>query len=125
MLFILSETEKNIMELLWDNQRWMAGSEFWEYFNANGKPCKRQTINTYLTRMVDKGILVKNDKKYMYVYTKKEWEERKANELLKNLFDGSLKKFVVALTGNKKISKKEAEELKEYLNKLDEKDGSP
>lgn len=122
MFFNLSETEKNILELLWKNQRWMSGAEFWEYFNANGKTSKRQTINTYLSRMVEKGILIKYEKKYMYTYTRKEWEEKKAHEILSTLFDGSLKSFIVALTGNKKISKEEADELKEYLNNFDEKD---
>lgn len=124
MFFNLSETEKNILELLWKKQCWMSGAEFWEYFNANGKPSKRQTINTYLSRMVDKGILIKHGTKYMYVHSRTEWEEKKAHEILSTLFDGSLKKFVVALTGNKKISQKDAEELRAYLNKFDGKDDS-
>ncbi len=124
MDFFLSETEQIILDLLWQNQRWMQGVEFWEYFNKNIKSSKRQTINTYLTRMVEKGLLVKNGKKYMYTYTKKEWEEKKANEILNTMYEGSLKKFITALTGNKKIDKKEAESLKNYLNQFNDDDPS-
>lgn len=119
MRFILSSTEQKIMELLWKNQRWMSGAEFWEYFNSNGQSCKRQTINTYLFRMAQKGLLVKNEKKYMYVYTKEEFDEKKAKEVLDTLYEGSFKKFLFALTGNKKINSNEAAELKEYLDKFD------
>ena len=122
MKFFLSKTEQAILNLLWENQHWMSGVEFWEYFNANGKPCKRQTINTYLTRMTDKGILVKNEKKYMYTYKKEEWEQKKANEVLSTMFDDSFKNFFVALIGSRKLSKKEVDELKEYLDHLEEND---
>ena len=120
MKFFLSKTEQAILNLLWKNQRWMSGVEFWKYFNSNGKPCKRQTINTYLTRMTDKGILVKNERKYMYTYKKEEWDQRKANEIITTMFDNSLKNFIVAITGSRKLSKKEAEELKEYLSQIEE-----
>ncbi len=120
MKFFLSKTEQAILNLLWKNQRWMSGVEFWKYFNANGKPCKRQTINTYLTRMTDKGILVKNERKYMYTYKKEEWDQKKANEIITTMFDNSLKNFIVAITGSRKLSKKEAEELKEYLSQIEE-----
>ncbi|WP_367568326.1 BlaI/MecI/CopY family transcriptional regulator [Lacrimispora sp.] len=119
MRFILSSTEQKIMELLWKNQKWMSGADFWEYFNSNGQNCKRQTINTYLSRMTQKGLLIKNEKKYMYAYTKEEFEEKKAEEVLNTLYEGSLEKFVFALTGNKKINSDEAAELKKYLDKFD------
>lgn len=124
MKFFLSETEQMILNLLWQEQRWMPGVEFWEYFNANGRPSKRQTVNTYLMRMVEKGILVKNEKKYMYAYTQEKWEEKKGEEILNTMFDGSLKKCFMALTGNKKLSKQDALELKEYLNQLTEEEHS-
>ncbi|MBE5981010.1 MAG: BlaI/MecI/CopY family transcriptional regulator [Paenibacillaceae bacterium] len=119
MKFNLSKTELEIMNLLWNKKQWLSGAEFWEYFNNRGKSSKRQTINTYLTRMVDKGILVKNDKLYMYAYTKEEFDRFKAKEILDTMYEGSFKKFVTALSGNDKITSEEAIELKEYLDKLE------
>lgn len=118
MKFELSETEREILNFLWDNGHWTSGAEFWDYFNSTGSSRKRQTINTYLTRMVDKGLLIKHDKKYMYRYNKKEFESKKAEEILITMYDGSFKKFLSALTGSKKINENEANDLKKYIDSL-------
>ena len=114
----LSKTEQEILELLWERNQWMSGANFWEYFNKNGKECKRSTVNTYLTRMTEKGLLIKNGTKYIYAYGRKEFEEQRAAGILDDLFNGSLKNFIGALDGGKRISHEEAEELKKYLDQI-------
>ncbi len=118
MLFDLSDTEKIILELSWEKKCWMAGAEFWSHLNERGGNFKRQTVNTYLSRMSDKGLLIKNKTKYIYAYTKEEFEEKRATEVLNTMYNGSLKNFLTALTGNIKISPDEAFELRNYLDKL-------
>jgi len=119
MRYHLTKMEEDIMELLWKNGKWMSGANFWEYFNHHGKPCERSTVNTYLSRMTEKGYLVKNGTKYIYAYTKEEFETKKAQEVLNVMYEGSLAKFVNAATGKKKISEKDAAELRKYLDSLD------
>lgn len=120
MKYILSsQTEQEILDYLWENKQWTSGAGFWVYFNEHGKVRKRQTVNTYLTRMVEKGLLVKNGTKYMYAFTKEEFEQKKAKEFIDTMYGGSLQNLVTALTGNKKINKKEKEDLKKYLDDLD------
>lgn len=119
MRFHLTKTEQDILELIWEKKQWMSGANFWEYFNSHGKACKRSTVCTYLTRMTDKGLLVKNGTKYIYAYTKEEFEEKKAIELLDTMYDGSLGNFLSALTAKKKLDEKETMELREYLDNLD------
>lgn len=118
MHFSLTNTEKDILELLWEKKAWMSGADFWDYFNQQGRNFKRQTVNTYLSRMTEKGLLVKNKTKYIYAYTREEFEEKRASEILDTMYKGSLKNFVVALTGNVKLSPDEAAELKDYLDSL-------
>ena len=118
MRFDLSETEKSILELSWSRKCWMAGAEFWSQLNEQGRSFKRQTVNTYLSRMSDKGLLIKNKTKYIYAFTKEEFEEKRAAEVLNTMYNGSLKNFLTALTGNIKISPDEASELRNYLDKL-------
>lgn len=120
MKFELSKTEQDILDLLWERGQWMSGSNFWEYFNSHGKICKRSTVNTYLTRMTAKGLLVKNGTKYIYAYTREEFEEKKAREILDTMYNGSLAKFISAFTGRKKLTSEEACQLKEYLNHFEE-----
>lgn len=118
MKYEISSNEQDILEVLWTTGQWTSGADFWEYFNSHNKQCKRQTVNTYLSRMTDKGLLVKNGKKYMYVFTREEFEAKKAEEILNTLYDGSIKKFVSALTGAKKINNDEAVKLKKYLDEF-------
>lgn len=120
MEFLISNAEKEVLEVLWHNKRWMSCSELVDHFNHNGKSWKRQTVNTFLTRLMEKGFVIKNGSKYIYSYTQEEFESKKANELVETLYDGSLKKFISALTGKTKIDKKYANELREYLESQSE-----
>lgn len=119
MRYSLSDTEQKILERLWDTKKWTSGAEFWEYFNSHVKLSKRQTVNTYLSRMTDKGLLVKNGTAYMYAFTKEEFERKKAEDIIDSMYHGSLKKFVSALNGTKKLNQQEKEELKVYLDELE------
>ncbi len=116
MKYSLSNTEQMIMERLWEIKKWTTGAEFWEYFNSKGKSSKRQTVNTYLARMTEKGLLVKNGTAYMYAFTREEYEQRRAKDILDSMYHGSLKKFVAALNGAKRLNQQEKEELKAYLD---------
>lgn len=118
MNYNLSDTEQMILERLWEIKKWTTGAEFWEYLNSKGRSAKRQTVNTYLARMTEKGLLAKNGTAYMYVFTREEYEEKKAKDVLDSMYNGSLKKFVAALNGTKKLNQKEKEELKAYLDEL-------
>lgn len=120
MEFMLSNAEKEVLEVLWQNKRWTSCSELVEHFNQHGKDWKRQTVNTFLTRLMEKGLVVKNGRKYIYAYTPEEFESKKAAALVETLYGGSLKNFISALTGKKKLDKKYADELREYLDTLDD-----
>lgn len=114
-----NDSEKEIMSYLWKTGQWTSGAEFWAFFNQKGKVIGRQAVNSYLARMVDKGLLVKNGKKFMYVYTEAEYEQRRTKEILDTVYGGSTKKFLsAALTGGKRLTKEEASELIELLNDL-------
>lgn len=116
MKFTLSNMEKDIMELFWEQRKWMSGANIWEIFNEKGKEHRRTTINTYLTRMTEKGLLVKNGTKYIYRYSKEEFRQKQADEILENMYDGSLAAFISAFLGKKKINKEDSEALKKYLD---------
>lgn len=120
MNFELTNAEKEIMDVLWSLKRWTTCSELVEHFNTTGKCWKRQTVNTFLTHLAEKGLVIKNGRKYIYAYTKEEFGSEKAAELVDTLYDGSLKKFISALTGKNKLNQKYADELREYLDSLKE-----
>lgn len=118
-MFNLSQTEQEILEYLWKDAQWHTSVDFWEHFNSIGRPCKRQAIHSYLTRMEAKGLLIKNNKKFIYAYTRDEFEQKKAQEILDTMYDGSVKKMMVALAGNKRLSREDANEMRNFLDELE------
>lgn len=118
MVFQLNPTETVIMELFWEKDTWLSGADVWRYFNTCIKKSERSTVNTFLSRMEEKGLLIKQNRKYKYAYTRQELETKKAEEVLATMYDGSLSKFLVALGGSKKMSQEEMKELNDYLEQL-------
>ena len=60
MKYELSRTEEQIMDFLWTNNRPVKTGEIMDYFTENkGKEWKRQTLNTLLIRLEEKGVIVR------------------------------------------------------------------
>ncbi|MCI9359559.1 MAG: BlaI/MecI/CopY family transcriptional regulator [Hungatella sp.] len=112
----LTSAEQAIMSALWEGKHWMTINELIECCSHLGKTWKRQTVNTFLTRLIEKGLVVKNGRKYIYAYSKEEYEAQKASQLLDTFYNGSLRNFVVALSGNCSLDAQDIKELREYLD---------
>ena len=119
----LSATEMEIMEFLWDTNKKLSASEILKYFNDNkSKNWKKQTLNTFLVKLIEKGALqydVSKNKKYYYPtaqsQTKTEHIKHWTQSFIQNTFDGSLYHFLYAFTGGSPLSENDADELKKYL----------
>lgn len=56
----LSKTEYEIMEYFWEMGDKYTFGELMKYFNENlDKNWKKQTLNTFLSRLIEKGLLKK------------------------------------------------------------------
>ena len=118
--FDVSETEREILEYLWENPQGVLSREMLEYFNeVKKKEWKKQTLNTFLLRLAEKGLIegkAQGVKKiYQAVYDIKEFEAKKAESILENNYGGSVRNFVMALTGGEKIDKAMADDLRKML----------
>lgn len=111
----LSPTEKEIMEVLWDSGG-MTNNDIVVYFRGVGKEWKRQTASTFLTRLMQKGLVIREGHRYTARYTKKEFERKQTREILESMYGGSLKNFIAALDGGEQMTEKEREELKDLLD---------
>lgn len=54
----LSNTEMELMEVIWDYEQSVTSSELLHTFALKGKEWKSQTISTFLSRLVEKGALI-------------------------------------------------------------------
>ncbi len=119
--YSLSDTEKNIMELLWQLEEPLSLRETMDYLNEKlNKDWKQQTIGTYLSHL-EKAGLVRIDKRFArsYLYfpacTKEEYTQKYLQKLVSESFNNSIADLVCAFTGGKKLSKKDLKELQKLI----------
>lgn len=117
MNYCLTDSEYMIMSILWSHKHWMTIVELGTELEKEGIFWKRQTINTFLSRLIKKDMVVQNSRKYIYAHTEDEFESLRAKEYLDLEYNGSLKKFIAALSGHKEIDDEDATALLQYLEK--------
>ena len=62
--YSMSDAERDVMEVLWTFPEGVNQSMLLEAVNAAGKDWKRQTLNTLVTRLMEKG-LVNRENRYV------------------------------------------------------------
>lgn len=118
-----SDAELLILEYLWEKKSPATFSEIMNYLhNKKDKDWKKQTVNTFLSRLIQKGLLSvdKNLRRASYspTLTSEEFYQEYTNWILDTSFDGSLKNFISAFTGNQKLSQEEKNDLLDYIERL-------
>lgn len=118
----MSETEAEIMEVLWDSKAPMSASELIDFFaERRGKVWKAPTLATFLSRLNQKGLVdsVRRGRVPYYhpIQTKAAYMQSLAQEVLDTMYQGSVTKFFAALCGDTPLSAKDREELKAWLDK--------
>lgn len=119
----LSETELSILEYLWEENEPKSFSEIMNYFNTIcQKGWKKQTINTFLLRLIKKGVLTANKAAAKTLYqptvTCREYYQNYSQQIIEEYFDGSILNFVSAFTDNQKLSAEEKTKLLNYIKEL-------
>lgn len=115
----LTPCEEEIMYYIWEKGE-VKSREVLEYFNAvKGKDWKKQTLNTYFTHLIEKGVLQaegETRKIYSPAVSKKNYDHKKARSVVKKSYGGHVSNFVAAFCGSEKISLEEVEELQRMLD---------
>ena len=120
---VLSDTEFYILQYLWSLETPTTFAEIMVHFTEEGKTWKKQTVNTFLSRMIQKGYL-KSDKTkgpravYLPVFTQKEFHEKYAKDVVEGSYDNSILEFVRAYTAGHKLDDTEKAELSAYIQNL-------
>lgn len=118
----MSETEAEIMEVLWSAGEPMSASRLISYFaEERGKVWKAPTLATFLARLSQKG-LVGSERRgrvpcYYPLKTRAEYESDVAREVLDTLYQGSVTRFFAALCGDTPLSEEDRRELRAWLER--------
>ena len=115
----LSESEMEVMRVIWASPTPVTSAEMLERFSAKG--WKIQTVSTFLTRLVDKGAL-KTEKRgrgnlYSPALTPEEYRRREARNVVDTMYGGSMLDFMAAFYGGNHADKRELDELRDWFER--------
>ena len=106
--FDVSEAEQEVLEKLWDQEDCIKQSQLLALFEADGKEWKRQTLNTFLSRLEEKGLIKRE-------HRMDEYNCMQMKAAIDDMYGGRLSNFVAAFVKGNSINESEAEELIKIL----------
>ena len=117
----LSDTEYQIMQLFWKNTTPIPFNEILKYCNEELQlNWAVGTAQTYLNRLILKGVLKTNNKRYRKLYSaqlsEQELAQKYVHQFVDDSFGGSLKNFLVSFTQGTQLSPNDVNELIDILH---------
>ncbi|EHB62769.1 MULTISPECIES: BlaI/MecI/CopY family transcriptional regulator [Paenibacillus] len=116
----LSDTEMELMEVIWECTPPVTSTELLALFAERGKEWKAQTISTFLSRLVDKGALTATrhgrTNKYTPRISPEDYKLMETQQVLDGLYQGSVKNLISALYDGDKLSDEDIAELKQWFS---------
>lgn len=118
----LTNTELQIMELLWAEARPMSFREIMDVAtNEWKKTWKVQTLNTFLNGLQKMGLvraersMTSSYNVYVALCTKEQHIHKWTKEMVEVCYDNSFTRLISAFIGDGKLSEEDAEELEKFL----------
>lgn len=113
---MISKSEMEIMKIVWSENGPMTTAQILKSLNTTWK---HTTVLTFLKRLTDKGVLkcerVGKTNCYYPLVSESEYKNEQTREFMSELHSGSVKNFLTALYSEKRPSKDEIEEIKEWF----------
>ena len=114
----LAELEAKFAELIWEKEP-ITSPELVklceEEFNW-----KKSTTYTVLKKLCDRGLFQNEKAIVTSLVSKEEFNGYKSRKFVEDSFGGSIPKFLTAFMGGKKLSAKQAEEIKNLIDSFKE-----
>jgi BlaI family transcriptional regulator, penicillinase repressor len=117
-----TKSELEILQVLWE-----FGPSTVRFVNDTLNEQKREVNYTTTLKlmqiMTEKGILKRDESTMKHVYSPVEEEQKTKgfllNRFVDSMYNGSTSRLLMQLLGNKKPSKKELEDIRKLIDKLD------
>lgn len=111
----LAESDYALMEVIWDNEP--VGSMELVRLCEQRLGWKKSTTFTMIRKMCEKGVARNENATVTSLASREEVEVYRSNRIVEQTFHGSLPRFVAAFLGNKSLTKEEAQELRELIDR--------
>lgn len=118
----ITEAEREVVEVLWEYTEPVQTRELLDRMKERGRDWKRQTLNTLLFRLEEKGVIVRRRAYVWSVLSKDELLQKQTQGILNDFYDGELKNFCVALIGNTSLNDEEVDRLNALIDELRKKE---
>ena len=102
------------MEKLWQQSQPIKQTELLAMFNAEGKDWGRQTLNTLLLRLEERGFVKRERRKVWAAYNQEEFGVQIMEEAAENYFAGKTNRLFAAFA-EKNLSVEQAEDLQKMI----------
>lgn len=116
----LPDAEYEVLEMLWKCGNEIKQTELLKEFERAGKDWKRQTLNTLITRLEEKGLIERENRIVKALMTREEFNHMQMKEDIEHMYGGKLSSFLAAFAGQETISREEAEEILRILEQSKE-----
>ena len=116
----MSESEKEVMQLIWAAGGPVTSADLLERLQEMGRVWKTSTVLTFIARLVEKGILtaVRHGRSNDYIPSVSESGYRRFETqiFLDDVYEGSVKSLIAALFDGGEMTAREVEELKTWFD---------
>ncbi len=110
----LSQSETRFAEMIWQHEP--IGSGELVKLCEKEMEWKKSTTYTVLKNLCEKGIFQNQNAVVTSLLKKDEFYAKQSRRFVEDTFGGSLPKFLTAFIGGKKLSDRQAEELKKLID---------
>ncbi|MDE6661795.1 MAG: BlaI/MecI/CopY family transcriptional regulator [Lachnospiraceae bacterium] len=119
----LGEAELEIMQVIWDSESPVTSNYILKELQGLRK-WQLSTLMTSLTRLADKGF-VNCDRStgsnlYTAIIPENEYKAGASKHFLEKLYNNSIQNMIATLYSNKEIKASDVEELRNFLDKLED-----
>lgn len=122
---LMSDSEKEIMKLIWDQGGAMTISELLDQIERTGHDWKRTTVRTFISRLIDKGMLISQKEgrgaRYVARISEEEYLKTQSVQFVNQVFGGNVSTLLTSLFGQQCLESKDIEELEKFWERGKEK----
>lgn len=118
----IGDAELEIMKVVWKAKKPITSLDIGK--EVEDKGWKKTTIATFLTRLAEKGALSADKQGKLYYYspliTEREYRKIQTKNLIKTLYNGSVRDFAVSFFEEQKLSDDDIRELRAIFEDKEE-----
>lgn len=119
----LGEAELEIMQVIWDSEAPVTSNYILKKLQGR-RTWQLSTLMTSLTRLADKGFVdcdrSTGSNLYTPIIAENDYKARASKHFLERLYNNSIQNMVATLYSSKAIKPSDVEELRDFLNKLED-----